>query len=242
MCTVSIFAQHDDVLITMNRDEQRTRFEAPAPHVSEHHFYPIDSASGGTWCGLHRNGSVFTLLNRYESQDQHTGTDSRGQIIPELLELTHYTSFFTTPNLYRFSPFDLLIISDGELRHFSWNGERLTQSVSALKSGPFFFTSSSERTEHVISYRHAIFNTFHNDIPAPNANEVLLKLHRVRDTEHPRDGILVDRPLVHTKSICQIIISSDAASIRYWPESALENCTGTLFEKTFSRSMIAQSE
>ncbi|MEM7673612.1 MAG: NRDE family protein [Verrucomicrobiota bacterium] len=223
MCTVSIFAQKSGLTITMNRDEQRTRSEAIKPHHTADYFFPIDSQSGGTWCGLHQTGYVLTLLNRYEPGVPYLGSESRGLIIPELLamkKIAEISSFFKTPNLYRFNPFDLLLIDPQTITHFSWNGQHCTCIKMNSKDAPFFYTSSSERTREVVAHRRKIFDAFKRDFIKPTASELLHRLHSMRDAGKPRDGILVDRPKVHTKSICQISLGEDVAKIQYWPEAA----------------------
>ena len=224
MCTVSIFAQKERTLITMNRDERRTREEASEPRHGEESFYPIDAQSGGTWCALHGRGYALTLLNRYQTEYQHSGTDSRGMIIPELLQLSDFSeviAYLNPPNLYRFSPFDLLLIKREQLFHFSWDGEVCKRSEISLADGPQMFTSSSERTAEVIAYRAGLFDKFCTENPAPESSDLLEKLHCVCDAVKPRDGILVDRPEVHSKSICQIVLDGEGPSIQYWPESAV---------------------
>ena len=222
MCTVSIFAQAKGVLVTMNRDEQRVRPESPGPYISDDCVFPVDSMSGGTWCGLHRKGYALTLLNRYESEAQHQGSDSRGQIIPELLELddiSAITRYMVMPNLYRFSPFDLLRIDSVSLQHFFWDGEACRLSESSIRQTPFFFTSSSERTAEVIAYRQRLFSAFLDRCPEPTPSQILGDFHCLRDAEFPKDGVCVDRPKVHTKSICQIQMKNESASFNYWPEA-----------------------
>ncbi|MEM9026607.1 MAG: NRDE family protein [Verrucomicrobiota bacterium] len=223
MCTVSIFAQKSGLTVTMNRDEQRTRSEATNPHCAADCFFPIDSQSGGTWCGLHRNGYALMLLNRYESGHSHIGKESRGLVIPALLAMEDpddIPSFFTTQNLYRFSPFDLLLVDSRTLTHFSWNGQRCLRIERPSKDAPFFYTSSSERTREVVAHRRKVCDSFKRDFVKPTASELLHQLHSVRDAGKPRDGILVDRPKVHTKSICQISLGEEVAKIQYWPEAA----------------------
>ncbi|MEO0508616.1 MAG: NRDE family protein [Verrucomicrobiota bacterium] len=245
MCTVSIFSKNQGVLLTMNRDERRTRLESPSPNNTDDCFFPTDSISAGTWCGLHRKGYALTLLNRYESESEYQGSDSRGRIIPEILELekiSEITRYMATPNLYRFSPFDLLVTDSVSVRHFSWNGEACQFKESCIDQAPFFYTSSSERTAEVVAYREALFENFKVEYPIPNPREVLSRFHGVRDTNLPRDGILVDRPEVHTMSICQIQISDESATLEYWPESDLGNClkgekAKAGFHKTFCRNL-----
>lgn len=224
MCTVSIFARATGVLVTMNRDEQRVRSESPSPQSSDDCFFPVDSFTSGTWCGLHRKGYAFTLLNRYESESQHQGTDSRGQIILELLkrdDSSAITRYMLAPNLYRFSPFDLLFINRVSLKHFSWDGEACQLREYSLGQAPFFFTSSSERTAEVITYRQRLFSAFLDRSPEPGPREILDDFHRLRDAELPQDGICVDRSEIHTKSICQIQILERSACFNYWSEADL---------------------
>jgi len=65
MCTVSASLQQSTLIVTMNRDEQRSRREG-ALNTNPERCYPTDIESGGTWCGINQFGVAFCLLNRYD--------------------------------------------------------------------------------------------------------------------------------------------------------------------------------
>jgi uncharacterized protein with NRDE domain len=68
MCTVTVLRSPERLLLTMNRDERRTRGEELAPRKagggsSPAWIGPADGAKGGTWFGANDRGIMACLLN-----------------------------------------------------------------------------------------------------------------------------------------------------------------------------------
>lgn len=223
MCTLTIFHHNNEVIITMNRDEQRNRPEAQNLYITNEHCFPVDQKSQGTWFGLNNHGITIALLNRY--QEQHLGTvaHSRGHIIPTLLPCTDIPSIektlrngFTIKNI---NPFDCIAVSREQILHASWNGKALNVTQKELNK-PFFISSSSERLSEVVAYRQNVFNNF---IQSPSRSEktILHDLHMKEDESDSSSAIMMARPKTHTKSITQTILTSNEATLTYWPEHTL---------------------
>ena len=160
MCTLSIIPQEDKLIVTMNRDEQRTRDEAEQLSITEEGCFPIDSVSSGTWVGVSTHGIVFALLNRYQDKHKSDVTYSRGTIIPALLtcvDLDAVTRQLQMFNTAQFAPFDCFAITPQQLTHAAWNGEML--SITTQPCTNLFATSLHIITE-VTQYRHRLFAVF----------------------------------------------------------------------------------
>jgi len=133
MCTVSVRADSSSFLVTMNRDERRSRIEAE-PFVDLDCLYPVDKVSGGTWCGVNRFGIAFCLLNRY---DAPLSTDpnilSRGDLIPKALQANSVSAasdVISSIDHSAYNGFRLLMISRTESCVNEW--DRSTFSVKAV--------------------------------------------------------------------------------------------------------------
>src|ERR1700710_3142568 len=67
MCTVTFIPQGNRVFIAHNRDEKRSRGKALSPreyNINGHTLlFPRDSAAGGSWIAINKNGSAAVLLN-----------------------------------------------------------------------------------------------------------------------------------------------------------------------------------
>ena len=71
MCTLTVYSGKKRCVVTMNRDELRTRKEAGVLHSKSindiRFFHPVDLVSGGTWFGVNNQGVILALLNRYQA-------------------------------------------------------------------------------------------------------------------------------------------------------------------------------
>lgn len=180
MCTLTAFRTADGLLITMNRDESRLRFEAglkrtfdsiePTQTKTDNKTltkqavelaYPVDGQAFGTWTGLSNHGVVMCLLNRY--QDAHVPNAlTRGSIIPTALKHGQANAVFEhleQLDTLSFNPFDLLVFSVKESRFFSWDGTHYNFEALHLESGRMF-SSSSIDAKTILPHRHKLFDTW----------------------------------------------------------------------------------
>ncbi len=180
MCTLTAFHTVDGLLITMNRDESRLRFEAglkrtfdsiePTQTKTDNQTltkqavelaYPVDGQAFGTWIGLNNHGVVMCLLNRY--QDAHVPNAlTRGSIIPTALKHGQANVIFEhleQLDTLSFNPFDLLVFSVKESRLFSWDGTHYNFEALHLETGRMF-SSSSIDAETILPHRHKLFDAW----------------------------------------------------------------------------------
>ncbi|MTI11366.1 NRDE family protein [Curvivirga aplysinae] len=235
MCTLTILPTLNGAVLTMNRDEGRFRDEANRLQVDHSLCYPVDLVSNGTWIGMNEDGMAAGLLNHYQGRHRADVAKSRGILLPEILKkktLQDVASYFESLEYGDFNPFDLVVYKDGQLFHFTWNGEDVFSKQISLGEG-FFLTSSGERLAEIIEYRSALFKAYQDEyLGYPHMPAVVMSsLHLSQDANDPGRSILMRRGNAHTKSITQIRIAPSLTAMRYWPEACF-NEVGTVIDET----------
>lgn len=239
MCTVSIYQQDALCIVTMNRDERRDRLEAGLHETAACGLipactYPLDSLSGGSWVGINRAGFTLCLLNRYDPPPHSDTSDtnlprqwrSRGDIIPQALKTPDSSAcndFLRNMTVEDFPGFDLLLIEQGKTRLYRWN--RRHYAVTDIESSPWYMlTSSSVASNHCSKRRHQQFLDFTRLVDTHSlAPELILEeLHYHQFADDKSASIFMEREQTHTKSITQIVMSSNAMSLNYLPQQSLE--------------------
>ncbi len=231
MCTLSIFNNKDEIIVTMNRDEHRQREEENRLILNHKNsskikiVYPVDKLAGGSWFGGNEHGVVLALLNRYQdSVSENKAT--RGEIIPLLLgceDITHILSQLDTLNTRRYNPFDLIIVTSNSSYCFSWNGES-TQLTALDLEKPYFISSSSVDREAVLSWRQRFFSRLIKEkYPDKiSAVQILKNIHLQQLKTDKSKSIFMSRDHSHTKSICQARISRTDLNFIYYPQKSLK--------------------
>lgn len=227
MCTVTLFRSAERLLVTMNRDERRTRADEREPRRAGGRGHPrwigpADGDTGGTWFGANDRGVVSCLLNAYAPGDiELFGRDdvpSRGGIIPELLtrspeEAGHWLEAEFDPSPY--PSFTLLLATPETTDVFSW---RLDTGVArtALKNGWVMVTSSWWRTAEVVQWRREQFKSWRdegasevNGVPSFNLLEV---------PDRREWSPMMTRSFSITRSLTQAEVRRGASKLelRYW--------------------------
>ena len=212
-------------MVTMNRDELRTRKESGLLYSRSHNdtrlFYPVDVLSGGTWFGANNRGVILALLNRYHAPET-PGAKSRGDIIPSALEkggLEGVSKFLHELKFSAYNPFDLFLVGKKHIEHFSWDGEHYLASQKSFKHW-FMFTSSSLKTEEVIAYRKSLFNAWTSEMgkKLTDASELLRGYHMIQFEGMEKHSVLMEREKSHTKSIMQADVEGKKLSLKYLPD------------------------
>lgn len=229
MCTLTLHRTPARLLVTMNRDEQRTRAPEVAPVL--HHgspescrwIGPLDGKSGGTWMGANDEGVVACLLNIYPAEETSVapgGSASRGSIIPQLLPRGPIDlcldwlarEFDPRP----FSPFTLVVAAIDCGWTFAWSGGGEMQR-SALDEEWSILTSSSWNAREVLPWRRRAFADwraagcrFAGDLPG---------IHLLQPFGLEAWSPLMARERTATRSIAQAAVDRGGASVemRYWP-------------------------
>lgn len=224
MCTVTVLPSARQLIITMNRDEARSRSEGSplGVSISENHncWYPIDSESGGTWAGINSFGIVAVLLNRYQ-EDNPLASHSRGEIIPVALtakNLEDLELLAEQLDWFKYKPCDLLVLNWHRWISISWDGLRF-KLLSGEYETPFMRTSSSKDLDKTSQWRLDEFSRFlDSEQYGPNP---ALEFHLSPCTHNQSLGVYMQRTERHTKSITQIQLSKGQVQARYFPQDAL---------------------
>ena len=237
MCTLTAERRSDRRLITMNRDEARTRGEElpPALLASEadsgadfpKRVAPIDRPSGGTWFGVNDRGVVAGLLNLYDDESAPPaprGTTSRGILVPEVLttatiddavaRATSLVAAKETPP--RFSPFRLAIFAPDGDRLVVWSREQQL-SVEELPGDAVFLSSSSWRAPEVLPWREERYHAW-RESGAPHRGS-LPTFHIDQPEDLSEWAPLMAREKSSTRSISQVeipLVADATAELRYW--------------------------
>ncbi len=161
MCSVAWIGAKDGWEIRFNRDEQWTRPASADPTWETSHPVPglcaRDPAAGGTWLFANERGIVVAVMNAYPdpARECRSGRVSRG-VLP-LLASRHGSGEEIAAAAHRndwtnHAPCHLLLWNGDEVRHFTWDGARLTCAWLG-KEG--FLTTSSYRSVEVEAARRA---------------------------------------------------------------------------------------
>lgn len=209
MCTLTVYLSEQTQLVTMNRDELRSRAPEQAPHDWGGWIGPRDGERGGTWFGLNRRGLVACLLNDYPDTDDPEPAHpppregpSRGELIPRLLQGERLEDLDLSP----FPPFLLLLLNETP-RLARWGTEL---SWEPVRPGWNLWSSSGWRSAAVQRWRAERFADWQED------GQDVLTFHTLQDPARPAWSPLADRPLSATRSLTQARLEGAQAYLRYW--------------------------
>lgn len=245
MCTLSIIPYDGQLIVTMNRDEHRSRGEARDMRVNHDFAYPCDVRTSGTWFGVNRHGLIMALLNRYDMPHGTTAL-SRGRIIPALLSADNIgaaMAIFENTRSTNDNPFDLVLVSHEQALHIRWDGQ--TQSTENLSTDhPLFFTSSSENAQSVLPFRQSLFQGFiHEKWPGDKIPETILdSLHLKVIPDAPSSSIFMQRESTHTKSVIQAVLSQTDMAVSYWTEEEIAKITASKVRGNGSKAQQTKFE
>ena len=227
MCTVTVFRGPERLLVTMNRDERRTRAEETPPRAVDAGsgaawIGPADGHKGGTWFGASNRGVIACLLNAYAPEDLALlGRDdlpSRGAILPALLaqetsQLRAWLSDGLDPTPY--PSFTLVLTTARWGLTYSW---RLDGGVtrSEIPAGWFMVTSSLWRSVDVVGWRQRQFERWCGEGSPEVAGVPSFNLLEVPGRREWSP--LMTRPISITRSVSQTEIRSGEPwlTVRYW--------------------------
>ena len=231
MCTLSIIRLSDQLVITMNRDEARSRHESGLKEQKKagvELLYPIDGQAGGTWFGVNNQGVVLALLNRYQDP-QSSCAPTRGNIIAQALAYGKFElvkKHLSEQGYQHYNPFDLLLISLEECLHFRWNGQQLV--ICNVSENAQLFSSSAVNTQSVLAKRQLFFKEEISQIVELSAINILQQIHLQHDLNSQANSVLMDRSDAHSKSICQVLLDQNCCEFNYYPEGSLQQWRAVL--------------
>lgn len=236
MCTISIHRTGERLLVTMNRDEARTRGPELPPAVSSsgrsepEWLAPRDSDRGGTWIAVNTRGVVACLSNGYLPDDPAPGLPgavrgarSRGEIVPRVMKSGTLDevrkSIGYEIELAEYPSFKLVAATRYEAALWFWRGSGDLDEIAF--AGPWGVVSSSAwRTAEVDAWRVAEFERWRSAGAAMAGT--LPSFHLMQREGMEEWGPLTDRPFSNTRSITQVEVDATHAIMRYWPRPAID--------------------
>ena len=232
MCTITAGLKRETLVVTMNRDEQRTRGKEISPQINTHlgqrFFAPLDSEQGGTWIGINMSGDIACLMNYYSSNSmiEPKQAQSRGSLIPKVLTCSDPKKLLENlPLEESFNGFTLLYFKDQDIKEFTWTGEELicqNYNLKNEKGGWILFTSSSFEEELVKQKREKYFEQWVDTGAKHTRQNLLPEIHEIVFESDPQRSFLIEREHSVTRSITQISKplgkGGSSARISYWPD------------------------
>lgn len=249
MCTLTIYKGKKRCVVTMNRDELRTRKEAGLLYSRSSGdvrlFYPVDASSGGTWFGVNNRGVVLCLLNRYQAPEV-VNPVSRGEIIPRALEQGDFAAidaWLQHLDYSQYNPFDLFLVRKKKVRHFSWDGETCLEEEVEFKNW-YIFSSSSINTEEVLAYRQNIFQAWNREMgnQLSDASEILRGFHLIQVDGMESLSVLMEREKSHSKSVIQADIGSKELELKYIPDVLEKSLDAPLNDAQIEKIVVNKRE
>jgi hypothetical protein len=219
MCTVTFIPKSTDgFILTSNRDEAPGRVTLPPEiySLSETNvLFPKDAVAGGTWIGVSDKKRLICLLNggfkAHERKESYRM--SRGIIVTNLLTSKNALQVIETYNFSGIEPFTIILVDwskELQLYELVWDG--FQSLITEKPLGPQIWSSSLLYSEATKKKRISWFSEFLFANSNPNEAE-LLHFHKTTGDGNSQTDLIIDRGFVKTKSITQIVHSSNTSML-----------------------------
>jgi len=186
MCTVSFVPlNHQEFILTSNRDETIARGLASAPAIIEKKKYkivcPVDPLASGTWIAASDYGDVLCLLNgafgRHKRKLPYRM--SRGLVVLDYFEMGDPEEFNRGYDLTNIEPFTLVMVHRGsslKLFELKWDGNQ--KYFTPLDENEFHLWSSPTLYSDAIAEekKSAFKEKLNNESQV--TQEIMINIHR----------------------------------------------------------------
>jgi len=236
MCTVTIHRDAETLVVTMNRDEARTRAPESPPKIfaledfAEEWMAPIDGDAGGTWIGVNAHGVVGCLLNAYRpgqvlALPETPSAFSRGTIVPAVLaqgdgeQVRKWITQDFDPSPYE--SFQLVVVWLGGGARCVWSGSEDLDCLSCQDEWTLV-SSSLWKPDAVLAWRREAFEQWR--IAGSEKRGHLPTFHLLQAEGKEEWSPLMDREWSCTRSITQAHVDGRTrrSVLRYWPRTTRE--------------------
>lgn len=222
MCTVSLVLlrkQEKEFILTSNRDEAPGR--ETLPPMEEFHngtklLFPKDKVAGGTWIGVSEHKRLICLMNGgfVNHKRGENYRLSRGIVVKDLLAAPNLSEEIRNYNFLGIEPFTIIMVDWKEDLIFSelvWDGDLLHNRSLPLES--HIWSSSPLYSSEMKMLREKWFQDFRetSEISA----EELWNFHHSAGIGDKNIDLIMDRGFIKTKSVTQIITSSEETKMKY---------------------------
>jgi len=219
MCILSIVKSEQGIVITSNRDEQRSRKNSLAPEIIDlgerKAIIARDAQAQGTWLLTDNLGRTAILLNgAFES---HIPTppyrESRGIILMNLFQEENFKSAFLSYNIENIEPFQVIYLDTNQAFQCVWDGNQKHLFAIDLSTPQVFFSPTLYTKEQQEEKRNHFFKTF-TDISLFKAPR-LFEFHSEQN-ENSNLDFFMNREQQTTKSISQVELHSKQSRYVHW--------------------------
>lgn len=220
MCILSLVKTNDRLIITSNRDEQRSRKNSLTPEIisleNRKTILARDAQANGTWFLTDEKGRVAVLLNG--AFENHTPRppyrESRGIILINLFQEENFKSAFLFYNLENIEPFQIIFVENQMAIQCVWEGGQKHVFAIDLSSPKVFFSPTLYTKEQQEEKRNHFLN-MHAEIGFLNPSE-LLNIHSNRNEATTSTNFFMSRENQTTKSISQVEITPTTTHYTHW--------------------------
>lgn len=213
MCTVTFFQDKNNIIITSNRDEHKSRALALAPkkilNGNDILYYPKDPKANGTWFCVKNYATVFVLLNGADKKHTaiHPYRKSRGLILLDLIKDEDINHSWKLINMDNIEPFSLITYEHNTLQRFTWDGSEKKCSKLDI-SKPHIWSSVTLYDDDVIEKRRNWFSKFLESDRENLTPENFINFHIKTQNEDTVNGLIINRNSnMLTKNVNQCVIS-----------------------------------
>ncbi|TYP75803.1 NRDE family protein [Aquimarina intermedia] len=220
MCTVTLIKKpNKGFILTSNRDEIINRETlAPKSYRDNDHklIYPKDMLAGGTWIGMSDNNSMVCLLNG--GNDRHISKPpyrlSRGVVVKDLLRAGNLLERLRSFDYQGVEPFTVIAAQwkgEHEFYELVWDG--VQSNITSLDASTYIWSSATLYDQNAKKTRELWFNNFLKQ--KDTSPEKILEFHKIAGQGNKKIGLQIDRGFLKTRSVTQIVKTSQELSMRY---------------------------
>ena len=239
MCTISLIYNEKlptEFYLTSNRDEAPGRKTMP-PEVHKMNdrqlLFPKDSVAGGTWIGISDRKRLLCIMNggfkSHESKPPYRL--SRGIVVLDLLAAEDFLKEVKAYNLEGIEPFTLVTCDWSKKLAFYevvWDGSKKYLKNLPLKN--YIWSSSPLYSSEMKSLRERWFEKLEKE--GSLNPEKLWNFHHSAGTGNKEIDLVMDRGHVMTKSITQVIKTSEEIKMKY-EDLQKQNISEAIFDQVY---------
>ena len=205
--------------LTSNRDESLSREKVDWPYQKDFPeykiYYPKDNQGNGTWIAADNRNNVVCLLNgaikphiRREKYKK-----SRGLIVLDVFSYDSTRDFKQFYDLEEIEPFTLVIILNGSISEFKWDGAYKYLSEYSMDK-PRIWSSVTLYDPQVTKLRETWFDQWLLKTSDINRDEIF-SFHKSENSDQPEYNIKMKRKMVQTLSITSVYATAGETSVIY---------------------------
>jgi hypothetical protein len=216
MCTVSYLPlQHDQYLLTSNRDESALRpIALPIAEYTVNGrtlYFPKDPKGGGSWIATTGNEATVCLMNGgfepHPFDPTHVYRMSRGLVLLDYFSYENAEAYAAQYDFDNIEPFTLIVLenrndSPTHLTELRWDGKRITLTPMDA-AVPHIWSSAQLYTPRVRTMREQWFGRW-LEAHERYTQEHILDFHRFAGTGDDTSDLILDLGELKTISICSI--------------------------------------